>query len=169
MSQIRHRSPKRQNYSNQPKQRLTSPASQHRFPNQTSRSDEINQLQTQKRPSSRGQKVNYFRPEGQSLPDQHQRYCRCLLHVSAQQSFQCLQQQRQRLGQTLSDCVNPYAVCTRSVGRTGKQYRCTRYYDLETIPPAELNSWLAFKGKTLKQLQNEQQSTTKSDIARSTN
>lgn len=102
-----------------------------------------------------GDKEYYFKNNGRDLPEKQQRYCRCLLHVAAQQSPKCLKEQRWGSSRGEDKCYNPYAICTKSVGQTPSQNRCTVHYNLDKIPPQELQALLILKQKSLTQLQNE--------------
>lgn len=85
------------------------------------------------------------------LPSRKQaKYCRCILHVAADEDPKCLR--RQNWGRD-QPCVNPYAVCTSSVGRDSLY--CTRYYDFDGIPENEYQALLALKDKTPSQLRAE--------------
>ncbi|MHB1952709.1 MAG: hypothetical protein ACYCOU_03085 [Sulfobacillus sp.] len=91
-------------------------------------------------------KSAYFRPRyRETIPEQHQKYCRCVLHVMARQPDWCIKNKAwfQRRGGR--SCYNPYAVCTASLHRRG--YReCSRYMDFEHVPENERRAYLEFEG-----------------------
>lgn len=69
----------------------------------------------------------YFH-ENTHLTEEQKKYCRCVMHVSAK------------------NVTNPYAVCTKSVGRDSK-INCYPEYDFSNIPTAESNAYLRQEGK----------------------
>jgi hypothetical protein len=91
------------------------------------------------------QRDSYFKDR---LDDSHAKYCRCLLHVSAQQPDWCLEEEAWWDARDGSSCYNPYAVCTKSVRRTGR-LECFLNYDLNQIPKREIAKLVVLKGKLL--------------------
>jgi len=80
----------------------------------------------------------WMRPKS-PLPEEKQKYCRCVLRVAAKQPGQCNVEKawfQKRQGRT---CYNPYAVCAASVGTTSRQ--CGLWYDLKNIPDDELTAY----------------------------
>lgn len=71
-----------------------------------------------------------------SLTEPEQKYCRCVLHVSANQTGECLKQNS--LGQLLigDKCSNPYAICAKNVGITSRE--CGNNYNYNKISDNEL-------------------------------
>lgn len=68
---------------------------------------------------------SYFLPDV-PLDEKQQAYCRCVLHVAAKRSS----------GEgKRKPPYNPYAICTKSVGR---QSPCSRWYNFDAIPDNEL-------------------------------
>lgn len=69
----------------------------------------------------------YFR-EDSTLTEEQKKYCRCVMHVSDKK------------------VDNPYAVCTKSVGRDTK-VNCYPEYNFANIPLAESMAYLHREGK----------------------
>jgi len=98
------------------------------------------------------QKPDYFK-SGVDLTEQNQKYCRCVLHVSADQPKWCIKERfpgskekpERREGRT---CYNPYAVCTKTVSRKGR-VECFLNYDLDNIPAREIETLVDLKQKLL--------------------
>lgn len=80
-------------------------------------------------------KSAYFKSKT-PLTEEQKSYCRCIAHVSAKDS-----------------AYNPYAVCTKSVGRAGS-FKCTPYYNYDEIPQEEVEGLARLKGKSTSQLRN---------------
>ena len=78
------------------------------------------------RPSANSPKKNYFKGEN-NLSNKEKRYCRCLVHVSEQESVN-----------------NPYAVCAKSVGTTSN--KCSGSFDYEKFDKKELKGYNKLKG-----------------------
>lgn len=98
----------------------------------------------------------YFIDSRELKSPKHSKYCRCLLHVAKEQPRDSLREKKWGRGQP---AYNPYAVCTKSVGRQGFKY-CLRYYDLPSIQknfPEEFEALLALKNKKESQLREEWQ------------
>jgi len=98
-----------------------------------------------------GEPPSYFRrrPNAPRLSEKHEKYCRCVLHVAADQPEWCVSEgawEQTRDGET---CYNPYAVCTASVGRSGA-LECFLNYDLDAIPKDEIAGLVELKGKLLR-------------------
>ena len=75
----------------------------------------------------------YFKEDNQ--PSEHQgRYCRCVAHVKAKNSPECNMTHDYGHGK----CYNPYAVCSKTVGRDEKE--CGKYYDLSRMPRPEVQA-----------------------------
>mgnify|MGYP000117114110 FL=1 len=89
----------------------------------------------------------YFKPSSvQSMEDQQKKYCRCLLHVASKEPLSCLRARKWGIGK---DCVNPYAICTKSVGR--KKLSCTPDFNLDLLSlyrPREGKALLALTQKS---------------------
>lgn len=80
-------------------------------------------------------KASYFRPDS-PLDDDQARWCRCIAHVSAK-----------------SSAYNPYAICTKSVGRVGR-FKCAPYYNYDQMPKEEVEGLAKLKGKSVEQLKS---------------
>jgi len=78
-------------------------------------------------------KEAYFE-EGTPLDDKEKAYCRCLAHVAVQQAK--------------GKAANTYAICTKSVRRTGT-VECSPYYAFSNWPDAELDAYIRLKYKYL--------------------
>jgi len=72
---------------------------------------------------------DYWFKGGSNLTELNKKYCRCLVHVSGKVN-------------------NPYAVCTKSVGREGSP-KCFDEFDFNHIPKDELERYLEWKGKKM--------------------
>jgi hypothetical protein len=103
-----------------------------------------------------GQKPNYFLPNA-NIPDNQQRYCRCILHVASKQPDWCLKSQAWKQIRGGKSCYNPYAICRSTVGATGDA-ECVKYYNLDNkyIPQNELTALELFKGKSIQDLKDYQ-------------
>ncbi len=71
------------------------------------------------------------------LDEKQQKYCRCLMHVAAQQPAWCLREKAWRQTRSGVGCYNPYAVCTASVKRQGT-VECSGNFDFARVPDNEL-------------------------------
>lgn len=75
--------------------------------------------------------ASYFRPSSErSMSDKQKRYCRCVVRVAASKS-----------------AVNPYAVCTKSVGRDSLE--CLAHYNLSAMPVQEVQALARLKKTTV--------------------
>jgi hypothetical protein len=83
-------------------------------------------------------RANLFLP-GNTLSEQEQKYCHCVLEVAAKQPGACSAERawfEQRDGRT---CSNPYAVCAKT---TGTSYRhCGANYNYEALPDREIEAY----------------------------
>lgn len=104
--------------------------------------------------NKKNKKKSYF-IEDNPLTTKEKKYCRCLAHVSAQNDSKCYNKDEEwKKGKNSSKgCVNPYGICTKSVGRKGKRVECLKYYNLDNIPKAEVSGIAGIHGKTIRQLQ----------------
>lgn len=86
--------------------------------------------------------VNDQRP-GLSLKEQ--KWCRCILHVAAKQSKECLKDVKNNAGKILEGkkCYNPYAVCSKVIGTSSRN--CDMYYNFRHIPTHELIAYAYLK------------------------
>lgn len=94
------------------------------------------------------QKADYFK-SGHSLNDQEQKYCRCVLHVAAKQTGECLKQGkagRIKGGEKVkgATCSNPYAICAKTTRTSSRS--CGKSYDFRKIPDNELKVYASMKG-----------------------
>jgi hypothetical protein len=74
------------------------------------------------------------------------RYCRCIAHTAKQQPDWCLKEKAWYQKRDGKGCYNPYAVCTKSIKRTGN-VECFSYYDLENLPEEEQMALMYLKNK----------------------
>jgi hypothetical protein len=90
--------------------------------------------------------MNYFKPNTK-LTEKEKSYCRCIAHVAGKQSLSCLRSKGwSNNGKRTRKCVNPYPICTKSVGRTGA-VECFVNYNLANIPKNELLGLAAIRSK----------------------
>jgi len=92
---------------------------------------------------------DYFADDAQMVDERHRKYCRCVAHVAAQQSDDCLRRlhsgYRPSVGDS-KDCYLPYSVCTASTGRAGSgSGECLRHYNLRNIPQRERKAMAILK------------------------
>ena len=76
------------------------------------------------------------------LDESQKKYCRCVLKVAAKQPGSCNREKawyQKRSGRT---CVNPYAICAKSVGTTSQ---CEMYYNWDAIADSELIAFADLK------------------------
>ena len=94
----------------------------------------------------KSRKRSYFN-KGNKLTDENRKYCRCVYHVAAQQTGQCLEQRN--WGKTINGkkCYNPYAICTKSTHRQG-QMKCFKDTHLSHLPTKELSALAHLKRMT---------------------
>jgi len=90
----------------------------------------------------------YFANHDGPLTDPQQRYCRCVLHVAAQQSPSCLSEQAWFATREGKQCYNPYAVCAASVHTSS---HCSPSYAFDNIPTQELYAYALLRQKTWSQ------------------
>ena len=96
-------------------------------------------------------KDRYFLGEG-ALNDMQKKYCRCILHTADKQPGWCLKDKAWYKKRDGEQCYNPYAVCTKSVGRKGPAFECVKNLDLDVIPESELEALAQLKGKSIDEL-----------------
>jgi hypothetical protein len=91
-----------------------------------------------------GNHINYFKKDA-DLRENEKKWCRCVLHVAAKQSDQCLVNVNERAGQVFNGltCFNPYAVCGASVGTSSR--KCGINYEFRNIPDQELIAYAKIK------------------------
>lgn len=99
-------------------------------------------------------KADYFSPDS-SLNEEQKKYCRCILHTAAKQPDWCLTEKAWRQNRNGKGCYNPYAICTKSTGRSGPQFECVPSYNLDNIPEQELNALGKLKGKSIAELREK--------------
>lgn len=112
-------------------------------------------------------KKNYFKP-GNRLNDEQKKYCRCVYHVAAQQTPECLRrrkwtdyskkskdQSKDLKDQNPNKCYNPYAICSKSVKRKGR-IECYKNTRLQNLPPNEREALAALKQIKSKQIKSKQ-------------
>ncbi len=78
--------------------------------------------------------TNYFLP-GSDLTDKQKSWCRCVLHVANRQRGACNIERKWTEGRR-KECVNPYAICSASVGTSVRT--CGANYDFGSISDDEL-------------------------------
>ena len=81
---------------------------------------------------------SYFKSNS-SLPEQKEKWCRCVVKVSSKQSQECLEQKAwfKTIGE--SKCYNPYAICSKSVGTSSRE--CGDNYEFNNFSDQELKSY----------------------------
>ena len=92
-------------------------------------------------------KLNYILAN--SLNADQQKYCRCLLHVAAQQDERCLREKLWFQNVNGKQCYNPYAICSKSTKRKGN-INCFDNYNLPFIKhyyPSEYNGLMHLHNK----------------------
>lgn len=109
----------------------------------------------QKKSNSSRKSKSYFK-KGNKLSEEHRKYCRCIYHVSAQQSKECLKNKRWGENINGKQCYNPYAVCSASVHRKG-QVDCFNNTRLSRLPRNEIEHLAALKGLSTTQLKMKKQ------------
>ncbi|MDB4769526.1 hypothetical protein OAG24_01035 [bacterium] len=70
------------------------------------------------------------------------RYCRCVAKVTAKNPKKCYSKGKFTSG---PGCYNPYAICTSSVGRTGK-VKCGKYYSSGALTKGQTAALARSKG-----------------------
>ena len=87
----------------------------------------------------RAEKAKYFKAgtayhkDPASMPA---RYCRCLMHGAKGQPTWCLKEKAWNQTRQGKKCYNPYAFCTKSVGRKGT-VECSAHFAYKNVPKAE--------------------------------
>lgn len=79
--------------------------------------------------------IQYFKV-GTTLTDQEQKYCRCIVHVAAEQPGACNLEKAWFEERDNRICYNPYAVCAHTVGTTTRN--CSENYKFDNFPDDEL-------------------------------
>jgi hypothetical protein len=82
--------------------------------------------------------VQYFKP-GTTLTEHEQSYCRCVLHVAAEQPGKCDFERAWFQHMDGKTCANPYAVCAHSTHTSTRH--CSENYNFENIPDDELEAY----------------------------
>lgn len=90
-----------------------------------------------KRKPEMNSKDNYF-VSTSDLPENKKKWCRCILHVAAKQTDQCLEDVVKNSGKSFNGnkCYNVYAVCAKNIGTTSR--KCSQNYNFNNIPDNEL-------------------------------
>lgn len=99
-------------------------------------------------------KRSYFK-RGNKLSEQHQKYCRCVLHVADKQSSECLKGKRWNSSINGKQCYNPFAVCSKSTKRKGS-VSCFDNTNLDAVPKSELKAWADLKRMSVSELRLKQ-------------
>jgi hypothetical protein len=81
-------------------------------------------------------KKSYFIQGKKGLSDKEKSFCRCVIHVEAEQPDKCLKNPQLR---GKKGCYNEYAVCAKSVGTSSRQ--CSNYYNFDKLPDNELRAY----------------------------
>jgi hypothetical protein len=91
-----------------------------------------------------GEDINYFK-ENADLNEREKKWCRCVLHVAAKQSDQCLENVNENAGKLFDgkSCYNFYAVCSSTVGTSSR--KCGINYEFRNIPDNELVAYAKIK------------------------
>lgn len=78
------------------------------------------------------------------ISEQQKRYCSCIVSVANKQSPACNTEQAWYQVRDGTQCYNPYAVCTSSVGRDDRE--CAMHYNYSEFTDDQLQSMAALKG-----------------------
>jgi len=83
---------------------------------------------------------NYFK-KSSDLSEDKKKWCRCVLHVAAKQTDQCLENVNRTAGQVFHGnvCYNPYKVCSATIKTSCRQ--CGINYEFRNIPDNELRAY----------------------------
>lgn len=81
------------------------------------------------------------RKKTRSKSSMEKKYCGCVAKVTSKQPKKCY---TRGTFKSKSGCYNPYAVCTKSVGRTGK-IKCGKYYS-KSLTKKQFDSLARSKG-----------------------
>ena len=89
-------------------------------------------------------KCDYF-IDNDSLSDEEQKWCRCVLHVAANQTDECLKNVSANAYKKFGGktCYNVYSVCSGSVGTSSRS--CGVNYEFKNIPDKELVAYSKIK------------------------
>jgi len=90
----------------------------------------------EKKPKEERKEKNYFKVSS-GLTEPHERYCRCIAHVAAQQPDWCLKERAWFQTRAGKKCYNPYPICTKSTKRQGFP-ECSANFDFTAFPDNEL-------------------------------
>jgi hypothetical protein len=95
-----------------------------------------------------GAGINYFKIDA-DLRENEKKWCRCVLHVAAKQTDQCLEDVNEHAGQVFNGrtCYNPYAICSATVGTSSR--KCGINYEFRNIPDQELIAYAKIKKITV--------------------
>ncbi len=88
---------------------------------------------------------DYFKPNT-NLSGKKQRFCRCVAHMAEKNPASCYggANPEWKKGAKSRGCMNPYAICAKSVGTTS---RCYDQYDFRKIPASEVKALRRLHGK----------------------
>lgn len=111
---------------------------QNKFKQKISLSRKNNSRQTNSKITSKICKAGYFH-QNATITGKKQKYCRCLMHVSAKNDPSCYRNNK-KLG--TGGCYLPYSVCAKSVGTTS---HCLPSYNFNCIPTNELKAYSKFR------------------------
>ena len=81
---------------------------------------------------------NYFILDT-SLPENKQKWCRCVIKVAAKQTKSCLEDKAWYQVKDGKSCYNPYAVCSASVGTSSRE--CGKNYQFSNFSDDELKAY----------------------------
>lgn len=77
-------------------------------------------------------KAEEFFKSDSTLTEKQKKWCRCVLKVADKQPGDCNKDQAWFETRDGRECVNPYAICSKSVGTSVKT--CGENYDFESLP-----------------------------------
>lgn len=77
------------------------------------------------------------------IPDLQKRYCSCVVSVASKQSRTCNTEKAWYEVRDGTKCYNPYAVCTKSVGRDSSE--CAKYYNYHEFSDDQLKSMASLR------------------------
>ena len=89
------------------------------------------------------------------LSPRESKWCRCVLHVAAKQTSECLRTKKWRQVVDGQKCVNPYAVCSDKVGTSSKEKGCVMWYNFDELTKDELWGYVNLKNLRIRKQASE--------------
>ncbi len=86
--------------------------------------------------------------------EKHAKYCRCVVKVAQKNTEKCQRSRAWRKPSRSKGCVNPYAVCRKSVGSTGHR-ECLKYANPELMSAEDIKALAMMKGVSVRQLRSK--------------